>query len=143
MYLANLSSPPYKYKISIISGRGKATPSKRSTNNGHPEDASIRRRNSGRQREGCRGHGCMTGRSERVVGVTRECASLSCENYLFCICWVIWALCSWKRSLTRCWVAIHLRTQRLMQPVSRVARAFEVKSSTQLTKQCSTSPPKA
>lgn len=63
--------------------------------------------------------------------------------YLFCICWVIWALCSWKRSLTRCWVAIHLRTQRLMQPFSREERALEVKSSTQLVKQCSTRPPNA
>lgn len=54
-----------------------------------------------------------------------------------------WALCSWKRSLTRCWVAIHLVTQRLMQPLSRVEMALEVKSSTQDTKQCSTRPPKA
>lgn len=63
--------------------------------------------------------------------------------FYFCICCVIWALCSWKRSLTRCWVAIHLRTQRLRQPVSLEERDFEVKSSTQEVKQCSTRPPKA
>lgn len=61
----------------------------------------------------------------------------------FCICWVIWALCSWKRSLTRCCVAIHLRTQRLMQPFSRDDSALDVKSSTHELKQCSTRPPKA
>lgn len=61
----------------------------------------------------------------------------------FCICCVIWALCSWKRSLTRCCVAIHLRTQRLRQPVSLEERDLEVKSSMQEVKQCSTRPPKA
>lgn len=63
--------------------------------------------------------------------------------YLFCICCVSCALCSWKRSLTRCCVAIHFITQRLMQPFSRVDTALEVKSSTHDVKQCSTRPPKA
>lgn len=64
-------------------------------------------------------------------------------HHLFCICCVSCALCSWKRSLTRCCVAIHLSTQRLMQPFSRVDTALEVKSSTHEVKQCSTRPPKA
>lgn len=63
--------------------------------------------------------------------------------YLFCICCESCWLCSWKRSLTRCWVAIHLRTQRLTQPLSFDETDLEVKSSTQEVKQCSTRPPKA
>jgi hypothetical protein len=63
--------------------------------------------------------------------------------YLFCSCWDSCSLCSWNRSETRCWEAIHLRTQRLMHPLSREERALEEKSSTQETKQCSTRPLKA
>lgn len=54
-----------------------------------------------------------------------------------------WALCSAKRSLRRCDWAICFCTQRVMQPVSRVERDLEVKSSMQDTKQWSTRFPKS
>lgn len=65
----------------------------------------------------------------------------ACWAYLPCCCWERRTLCSWNLSLTRCCVAIHLATQRLMQPFSLVDRAFDVKSLTQESKQCSTRPP--
>jgi hypothetical protein len=43
----------------------------------------------------------------------------------------------------RCWVAIHLSTQRLRQPLSREEMAFDVKSSMQELKQFSVRLPKA
>lgn len=73
----------------------------------------------------------------------RLAKGLARTAYFRACCWPICWLCSWKRSLTRCWVAIHLRTQRLTQPFSLVETALEVKSSTHEVKQCSTRPPNA
>ncbi len=59
------------------------------------------------------------------------------------ICALIWALCSWNRSLSRLDMAMDFCTQRVMQPVSRDERDLEVKSSMQDTKQWSTRLPKS
>lgn len=53
------------------------------------------------------------------------------------------ALCSWKRSARRAWVAIVFCTQRATQPFSRDETALDVKSSTQDMKQLSTRLPKS
>lgn len=87
-------------------------------------------------------HSCGLNFSPHHFLLIIHAAFANCRAYLF-IWAVSWALCSWKRSLMRCWEAIHFWTQRLMQPLSRVEMALEVKSSTQDMKQCSTRPPKA
>lgn len=53
------------------------------------------------------------------------------------------ALCSWKRSARRAWVAMVFCTQRATQPFSRDETALDVKSSTQDMKQLSTRLPKS
>lgn len=53
------------------------------------------------------------------------------------------ALCSWKRSARRAWVAMVLATQRATQPFSRDETALDVKSSMQDMKQLSTRLPKS
>lgn len=52
-------------------------------------------------------------------------------------------MCSWKRSLRRCWENICFWMQRVIQPVSREERDFEVKSSMHEVKQWSTRFPKS
>lgn len=53
------------------------------------------------------------------------------------------ALCSWKRSARRAWVAMVFCTQRATQPFSRDETALDVKSSMQDMKQLSTRLPKS
>ena len=79
-------------------------------------------------------HGCPFPRTKSFRGVLYRPPP--------CICAVICALFSWNRSLRRCWENICFWTQRVMQPLSREDRDFEVKSSMQEAKQWSTTLPK-
>ncbi len=58
------------------------------------------------------------------------------------ICWLIWAVCSWNRSLSRFDMAMDFCTHRVMQPLSLGDRDLEVKSLIQDVKQWSTRLPK-
>lgn len=60
------------------------------------------------------------------------------KDYWFCIVCIIWAFCSWKRSLRRCCVAMLLLKQRCTHPDSRPVNALDEKSSTHELKQLST-----
>lgn len=84
-----------------------------------------------------RRHGCLCGLTAHPLSQRRSVSH--CPPILEDIS----ALCSWKRSARRAWVAMVFCTQRATQPFSRDETALDVKSSMQDMKQLSTRLPKS